>query len=245
MEQKQLQQSNIDNLTNLWRLMGIRKFPLSNSLSVNQSTGWPYRLWVDYGATPTREESELLQRTIADADDSTIFSVLNDKNSQLTALAEQSGLEVYFQQTVMDLPANAKIDDLPGELTFEKVDTEEQISIWTKIASLSFGYDIPVSFFQKLLKNPKINIQLGYLAGTPVATGLLFENSDVVGIHLVGIHPDYRRRGFAGNMMRHLINIAQKLDLVCITLQASAMGKPLYEAMGFKERFLMTHYRKV
>jgi ribosomal protein S18 acetylase RimI-like enzyme len=45
---------------------------------------------------------------------------------------------------------------------------------------------------------------------------------------------EHRRNGLARRMMRALIEYADEIDLVWITLHASKMGQPIYESIGFK-----------
>ena len=46
-------------------------------------------------------------------------------------------------------------------------------------------------------------------------------------------HPDYRRRGLGRQMAELLVEEARKRGVTAISLYATAMGMPLYEAMGF------------
>lgn len=45
--------------------------------------------------------------------------------------------------------------------------------------------------------------------------------------------PDYRRMGIAWQMMRLLVEEARKRKISVITLEATDMGRPLYEKFGF------------
>lgn len=45
--------------------------------------------------------------------------------------------------------------------------------------------------------------------------------------------PDYRRKGIAYHMLELLIEEAEDKGIKCISLEATAMGRPLYERFGF------------
>ncbi len=64
-----------------------------------------------------------------------------------------------------------------------------------------------------------------------------------MGVHSVGIPPEMRRKGYAKQIMKLLINSA--VDNACdyMTLQASDMGKNLYLNLGFKEQFTIKNYK--
>ncbi|HEU5348098.1 MAG TPA: GNAT family N-acetyltransferase, partial [Ktedonobacterales bacterium] len=59
-------------------------------------------------------------------------------------------------------------------------------------------------------------------------------------------HPDYRRRGLARTLMEKLIAQARELGITNLVLNASRMGRPLYESLGFvvPERGMELHLFK-
>jgi GNAT superfamily N-acetyltransferase len=52
---------------------------------------------------------------------------------------------------------------------------------------------------------------------------------------------EHRNKGYARALLKHVIQIALDLDLDVITLDASDVGKPLYEELGFVEDNLDQH----
>ncbi len=49
------------------------------------------------------------------------------------------------------------------------------------------------------------------------------------------VDEEYRHKGIATNLINNLINVAKEKDVCRIVLRATAMGKPLYLKLGFKE----------
>lgn len=47
--------------------------------------------------------------------------------------------------------------------------------------------------------------------------------------------PAYRRRGIAYKILDLLVNEARNKNISCISLEATDMGRPLYEKYGFKK----------
>ncbi|MFW9879173.1 MAG: GNAT family N-acetyltransferase [Candidatus Thorarchaeota archaeon] len=68
-----------------------------------------------------------------------------------------------------------------------------------------------------------------------VNTGVLVFNSDVAGIYYIVTDPEERRKGYATDMMNYLLNEAKKENYEIAVLQASEVGKKVYEKIGFKE----------
>jgi len=59
----------------------------------------------------------------------------------------------------------------------------------------------------------------------------------------MGNPPEMRRRGFAEEIMKLLINRVFDNQGKYITLQASGMGKNGYLKLGFEEQFIIRNYR--
>lgn len=47
------------------------------------------------------------------------------------------------------------------------------------------------------------------------------------------VRPEYRRKGIATQILDLLVNDARQSGISCITLEATDMGRPLYEKYGF------------
>jgi GNAT superfamily N-acetyltransferase len=72
------------------------------------------------------------------------------------------------------------------------------------------------------------------LDGQPVATAYTHRRDSDCGIYAVGTLPAWRRRGFARALVEHVLADAYAAGMQTATLQSTAMGVPLYEALGFQ-----------
>lgn len=243
MQRKQLQGANIHNLTNFWKIIGFEKQVLHEDTVLFNSVDWPHRVWLAWDCHPKSEEiSALLARTnqISPA----IVPVWRETDVKLTKALLKNEFERSFKQTAMALPLTNEFKHTPTSLRFIEVATGEETVSWTSVAAQSFGYHIPASSIRKIVGLPNLKLILAFKESVPVATGLLFEDSGVVGIHMVGVHPSHRRLGIAKELMYYLIRCAQKSEATHAALQASRMGEPLYEALGFEKQFVITSYIK-
>lgn len=59
-------------------------------------------------------------------------------------------------------------------------------------------------------------------------------NGSVGEIYGVYTLPEYRGRGYATACVSEMLQVADELGLELIQLEASPMGRPVYEALGFK-----------
>lgn len=86
----------------------------------------------------------------------------------------------------------------------------------------------------RLVEAPNAHWYLGYADGAPVASSALITSGDVAGVHYVGTLASHRRRGFGEAMTRHAVDEGAKAGCRISALQASEMGQPIYERMGFR-----------
>ena len=80
----------------------------------------------------------------------------------------------------------------------------------------------------------------GYLDATPVATAQLFAQDGVAGIYLVGTTASARNRGHGEAITRYALGEGAALGCTMASLQASPMGLPVYQRIGFEE---VAYYR--
>ncbi|MBI5802954.1 MAG: GNAT family N-acetyltransferase [Verrucomicrobia bacterium] len=78
--------------------------------------------------------------------------------------------------------------------------------------------------------------------GQPVgtATTTIYEDK-VAWIGMVLVHPDARRRGIGRSLLEHCIAFL-KPRVACIKLDATPLGKTLYDTMGFKDEWTLRRW---
>jgi ribosomal protein S18 acetylase RimI-like enzyme len=83
------------------------------------------------------------------------------------------------------------------------------------------------------LDAPEVHF-VGYLAGEPVATTSLITAGGAAGIYNVTTVESARGRGIGAALTAHAIRFGARRGLEVATLQASSMGRPVYERLGFR-----------
>ena len=265
---KDFDQANIENLTGLWRemgcsLVGSLHSSLFSSLdpSANPATfasldssaipttfqiskSWPNRCWLDWGAnwdlaSFSESLAELPQRAtiplwlLEQVDQSEFKKALTDR-----------GFSLLLTQTAMYLDLK-KPRVVPTEsLETQEVATASDIENWTEVASRSFGYAIDKKIVQKIASNGQARLFIAMVGGQVAATALLFKTGDTIGIHQVGVLPDYRGQGLAKALMQSLLETCAHWGGKCVTLQASSAGLGLYQKLGFTGQFRIESYQK-
>jgi len=234
-------QANIENLTSLWKLVSLKCGSYTSTSNYNlaeiNNSEWPNRLWfdnaIDEKAVSTIKET-LIQKSV-----SITIPVWNLNFSNSDKYLENQGFKIKFSQIGMSLKPQETFE-IDNELKLIRVTTLEEAKLWSKLFSKSFGYTISFKTLETTLH--EIEYYIVIFKNTPVGTAILYKTASILGVHSVGIIPEMRKKGYAEQVMKFIINMAVESTIEYITLQASDMGKHLYLKLGFKEQFIIKNY---
>lgn len=131
--------------------------------------------------------------------------------------------------------------DCPKGLEIRLVSELQEVSQYLRTGAAGFG--IRDDYFDVWAagvvagaadqSSPQANY-LGYFKGKPVATSLLYTARHLAGIYFVSTLPEFRRRGFGEAMTWRAVTDGRKRGCRASYLQASPMGRPVYERMGYR-----------
>ena len=79
----------------------------------------------------------------------------------------------------------------------------------------------------------------GSPAGTATTTVYGFE---LAWIGMVLVHPDYRRRGIGRALLEGCLAYLHRRSVRCIKLDATPLGKRVYDSLGFKDEWTLTRW---
>ncbi len=127
------------------------------------------------------------------------------------------------------------IPDPPSGLAIVRVDADHLEPFWQATES---GFEMPRALVEAMypaaiLEEEAIRAFVGLVDGAPVATSIAVRTAATVGIYSVGTAPPARGRGIGTAMTWHLLRDADPGWRLAV-LQASDMGRPVYERMGFR-----------
>jgi hypothetical protein len=123
------------------------------------------------------------------------------------------------------------------ELQIRRVTDATGIDIHRQIVTAGFGSDRAVALgtaCPDLLDRPECVMYVGYAGGTPLASGLGWQSGRTIGVYSIATVKSARRRGYGAAMTARVV--ADGMDAGCdvAALQASEMGRPIYEQLGFR-----------
>lgn len=124
----------------------------------------------------------------------------------------------------------------PADLVVREVRSEEDLVRYQETAFAGFGF--PATSGQlfltgQLLDMPNVKLYLGLVGDRPACTSALCASGPVAGIYWVSTLPELRGRGFGEAVTWSAVRGGTLLGCRFASLQASAMGRPVYERMGF------------
>jgi GNAT superfamily N-acetyltransferase len=87
---------------------------------------------------------------------------------------------------------------------------------------------------ERMLDAPDVELYVGYVDGEPVATSALIASSRVAGVYNVATRASHRGHGIGEAITAHAVKRGASMGCLISSLQASQMGYPVYERMGFQ-----------
>ncbi|AWB87670.1 hypothetical protein C3E77_14365 [Mycetocola zhujimingii] len=130
------------------------------------------------------------------------------------------------------------LGDIPADLTIEPVSPNGDLGAWVDGYAASMGVSATAresAIEAEGLRPSDGSLErfIGIIDGRIVGTAELLVSDGVAGIYLVATDAAFRGRGIATALTGWALNVAQEKGLRVATLQASTLGQPVYERMGF------------
>lgn len=232
---------NINNLTALWK--DASSFYPNDFSDENfecayiENSQWPNRIWAKN--PKAIEHFRKIQENLGGNYKDFTFSHFNIANEN-TSLKNNQNLKTKSVQYGMSLSLINKFKK-QRNLEFKIVENEEEAQVWSDSFYKIFSYEISLETIIKTKR--EIPYYLVCFEKELIGTVILFVTNQTAGIHSLGILPQKRKRGFATEIMHHILNKSIEQNLSLATLQASEMAKEMYLKMGFSIDFLMENYQ--
>lgn len=166
----------------------------------------------------------------------------SSRPKNLAQRLEAHGLKLTMQDIGMavDLHRLNETLPVPPGVTIERVRDTKTMQEWTQAFACGFELDErALNSYSELLmsvppdRHPLQPYYLARLNGQPVATSALYCEAGVAGIYEVCTIPSARRSGIGSAVVLAALRDARAMGYRIAVLQASSMGKPIYQRLGF------------
>lgn len=240
MKNKNLIEDNINNLTGLWQTVGTpflsyHKNDIFEYCKIENS-GWPNKLWLRKDIT--KKDLPDIIKTMQ-SNSGLVLPYWDIFGTKSYEILEAYGFSLKTEQVAMALKLDQKFK-LEHNLSFKKIDNEQDAKIWSDLYPNAFGYVISKEIL--IHNHDKVHFYLVSDENQPIGTFMLFQTGNTIGIHGVGVIPEMRRKGFAEEIMKFALNLSIALKGEYALLQASVMGKAIYTRLGFEDLFVIKNY---
>ena len=153
----------------------------------------------------------------------------------LSALTERGYKEDSSDpvMTLMNLPDN---NAYQNDLDIRQVSTSEELADFQRVVEISYSLPEgagPFVITDKVLLMPEVEMYVGYVDNHPACVSMIYQTGDLGGIYYVGTLGEFRKRGLGKAITTHAAMSAKNRGCTFVGLQASKMGRPVYERLGF------------
>jgi len=131
-------------------------------------------------------------------------------------------------------------EPLPSGLEIQPVQGMRSLADFIEVTAEAF--EIPEStrgdwgdMLRRLWAKPNIKGFLGILNGRPVSTSVLVLHEDVASIYMVATLKEARGKGIGSAITREPLLYAKNAGREVAVLEATEMGHPVYERLGFRK----------
>lgn len=175
-----------------------------------------------------------------------------DQPDNLAKLLLDAGLQEDYSEQAMtaDLSQPLAGDLSPNGLQIRRVQTPAELADFASIISGMWSPPDPqvVRFYELgapaiLRPDSPMWFYVGYVEGTPAATGEATVHNGVVGLYNICTLPDFRQRGYGTAMTLRPLLDAQAANCHTAILQATEQGAPVYKRLGFETFGIITEYK--
>jgi GNAT superfamily N-acetyltransferase len=167
--------------------------------------------------------------------------VAEDKG--LFAAADAAGLQAVYAMPEMVLRAPAEEPVLPPGAELRRLRSPDEATEYWHVATASYAsLGFPSEIFagyrdHSPLVRDNAAAFLAYLEDEPAAIAMTIVSGGVAGIYWVGTLETARGNGLGRAVTAAATNAGFALGADLASLQASPMGRPIYEAMGYEAVF--------
>lgn len=172
----------------------------------------------------------------------TLLIKKNELNQELEEALITSGFKLLTVQTLMSADlTKLKNDDMNYSST-KIIDNENDFQEWFSLVKTVFG-KMDIELYNKLLEDKDTVFLAAYKNGVLSSTTMLYFEDDIVGLHLVGTNLESRGYGLGTLITKYALNYIKNKGYQSAVLQASKMGKPIYEKLGFIANDKILHWK--
>ena len=163
------------------------------------------------------------------------------EDDDLRAAAESAGLIALLHAPEMVCWQPVESRPLPEAVELRWIRDQETLDAFVEVNESAYtSLGMPVGAIAEAVTDlasvtaPNVHSVVAYLEGEPVAAAQTILSHSIAGVYFVGTVERARGSGLGDAVTRAVTNRAFDAGARAVTLQASAMGEPIYLKMGYQ-----------
>jgi len=166
-----------------------------------------------------------------------------EEDRDLIAAAEGSGLQNVHEMPAMVHGRRVEERPLPADVELRRVTSASDAGAYWQVAADAYTSNgFPPEIFAYYERHDGLTADnavafLAHLDGRPAAIAMTILSRGIAGIYWVGTIEGARGHGLGWAATAAAVNAGFDMGAGIASLQASAMGEPIYRAMGFETIF--------
>lgn len=153
----------------------------------------------------------------------------------LLAASMLEGFQFWWHEPVMVLHPLPVSFDRARELEIRDARTPEDFDLYCRADLEEYGdQDFQLAMVSMAAAMSGVSMHLGLREGQPVARSMGVVHAGLVGVHNVYVPPSSRGRGYGAALTAAAIEAGRAAGATAACLQATELGFPVYERMGFR-----------
>jgi GNAT superfamily N-acetyltransferase len=208
------------------------------------ATGLPMRLFNQVAI----EDDDASDRAVADAvavvrdrGDLFVVNLRAGTDDGRLGLIERLGLTPISETPWMPGMAATPIStiDAPPADGLRIVRVVDPAGLEAHISAAAAGFEMPATLVSRIvapvmLDDPDVWFYVGFAGDRPVSSGLGIRTGRTIGVYNISTAPSHRRRGYGAAITVRIVADGHAAGCDVAVLQASDMGRPTYERLGFR-----------
>jgi ribosomal protein S18 acetylase RimI-like enzyme len=168
------------------------------------------------------------------------FSVIEKQDGDLEEYLLDNEYEVRFEIPCMSVTKKLASRAAPEGVRIEEMASLKHVKDFVEVSVLAYAtLGMPEVHTRAMFSKPEAMLDrniLGYIAyrgDEPLATAVSLMTGECGGLYWIGTRPNAQRLGLGALLTVHATNMSFEAGAKVVTLQASKLGEPVYQRLGF------------
>ena len=163
-----------------------------------------------------------------------ICSLTDTNATTLQLLDKHTAYGKFWTAMTLDLKQLNK-PNTGLNLKIELIDNEKQLNEWSTIVETALtGAGLDAEIFYRMSEYDNAYFYLAYFDNIPVSTALIVRKGDEVGVYLIATLEQFRKKGIGKYITEYALWKAKQAGNSLAHLQATDIGKTVYQKIGFE-----------